>query len=391
MLFLTDSEENYNQRMAMSSLMRTCGLFEPSDWVLNLHTSGFLYRYYYPTPSFIQCMSMTGVRALDLTAEIIERAGGNVLCAGHLMTCDKLLDICAKYHVNAITGDTSQILNLAHYIDTLPPSSRPELRITKITYTSEIMPRLKRDYLVSVFGPVTFSSLFASAESGPWAVAAFRLTGDPEDDTAADLIFDTRAMKVEVLSLTSEVLESKITRPPMTSEMAPEGTLGPLVLTSLQRLKNPLLRYISGDIGSIHPIPKDAPFPVNSEAREHLKVLRLYGRDQRFSFKWLGEYFELSMLSQELQRKDWGILQWQIVIEDDREWKGSDTLELRLMRRKLDGKVVTDDTLVECLKPIFFLTPLNERLFRATFLDDVREFERSKTSNKVVKFIDKRS
>lgn len=330
-------------------------------------------------------------RALDLTTEIIERAGGNVLCAGHLMPFDKLLDVCTKYHVNAITGDTSQILSLAHFIDTLPLSSRPQLRITKIIYTCEIMPRLKREYLVSIFGPVTFSSLFASAETGPWAVAAFKLTGDPEDDTAADFIFDTRAMQVEVLSLTSEVLESKLTRPPMASEMAPEGTLGHLVLTSLQRLKNPLIRYLSGDIGSLHPIPKDATFPIGSEGREYLKVLRLYGRDQRFSFKWLGEYFDLSMLSQELQRQDWGILQWQIVIEDDQEWEGSDSLELRLLRRKIDGKTIADDILVKCLKPIFILTSLNERLFRATFLDDVHGFERSETSNKVIKFIDKRS
>lgn len=330
-------------------------------------------------------------RSLDLTTEIIERAGGNVLCAGHLMPLETALDLCIKYHVNAITGDTSQILNFAHYIDKLPPSSRSQLRITKVIYTCEMMPRLKRDYLVSVFGPLIFSSFFASAESGPWAVSSFELTGDPDDDTAADFIFDTRAMKVEVLSFGSEVLESKITRPPTASELAPEGTLGHLVLTSLQRLKNPLIRYISGDIGSLHPIPKDAAFPTGLESREYLKVLRLHGRDQRFSFSWQGSYFELSELSRLMQQPDWGILQWQIIIEDDHEWKGSDCLELRMMRRKVDGETISDDKLVECLKSMFHLTSLYERFFRATFLDNVIGFERNERSNKVVKLKDKRS
>lgn len=45
MLFLTDRKENQNQRAAMSELIKRCGLVESHDWVLNLHPSGFLYRY----------------------------------------------------------------------------------------------------------------------------------------------------------------------------------------------------------------------------------------------------------------------------------------------------------------------------------------------------------
>ena len=45
MLFLTDRDENYNQRVSMGSLMKACNMVEPSDWVLNLHYSGNFYRY----------------------------------------------------------------------------------------------------------------------------------------------------------------------------------------------------------------------------------------------------------------------------------------------------------------------------------------------------------
>ena len=329
-------------------------------------------------------------RALDLTTQVIEQVGGNILCAGHLMPHEKLLAACTKYHVNVLAGDASDILNFAHHVATTPSSARRGLKITKVIYTCEMMSRLKRDFLVSVFGPVAFYSMFASAETGPWAVADFNSTGEPDDQNAADLLFDTRAMNVEVLSLSSETMDSKSKFPPGKHEMVPEGTVGHLVLTSLQRLRNPLVRYISGDIGSIRPLPQLAESRIDPDARKYLKVLRLYGRDQRFSFKWLGEYFEFGKLGSIMQTDGWGILHWQIIIEHGAEREGPDRLELRLMRRPVDDKTLSDEELLKCLADVFFLTPLNEKLFRAVFLDDVQGFRRSETSSKVIQFIDKR-
>ena len=306
------------------------------------------------------------------------------------MPHEKSLAACTKYHVNVLTGDGACILNFAHYIATLPSSARCGLRITKIVYTCELMARSKREYLVSVFGPVAFSSMFASAETGPWALADFNATGEPDDDHAVDLLYDTRAMKVEVLALSSETMSSKSASPPGELEMVPEGSVGHLVLTSLQRVRNPLVRYISGDVGSLQPVPKSAEPRIDPESRRHMKVLRLYGRDQRFSFKWLGEYFEFEKLTRILQMEEWGILQWQIILEHSTELEGSDSLELRLMRRGVDERTIGDEELLKRLADVFFLTSLNEKLFRAVFLHDLQGFQRSETSSKIVRFIDKR-
>ena len=377
----------------MSVLMKACKMIEPSDWVLNLHPSGFFYRYF----DHLQYRILTvrviisdRTRALDLVTQVIEQVGGNVLCAGHLMPREKLLAACTKYHVNVLAGDASDILNLAHHVATIPPSARCGLGITKIIYTCEMMSRSKREYLVSVFGPVAFFSMLSSAETGPWAVANFNSTGEPDDGNAADFLFDTRAMNVEVLSLSSETMDSKSKSPPRKLEMVPEGGVGHLVLTSLQRLRNPLVRYISGDIGSLRPLPELAESRIDPDARRHLKVLRLYGRDQRFSFKWLGEYFEFEKLDDIMQTEGWGILQWQIIIEHGTQWEGSDSLELRLIRRGVDEESLSNEELLKCLADVFFLTPMNEKLFRAVFLEDVQGFQRSETSSKVIRFIDKR-
>ena len=62
MLFLTSWEENQNQRAALSELMKALRLIEKSDWALNLHPSGFLYRYLCSPPEvnvLFKCSSLS--------------------------------------------------------------------------------------------------------------------------------------------------------------------------------------------------------------------------------------------------------------------------------------------------------------------------------------------
>ena len=367
------------------------------------------------------------------------------------MPYEKVLEACQKYHVNTIASDSSDLLGFAHYFSSLPPDTRINFRIDKIIYTCEPLPASKRAYLSSVFGSqVRFSSLYASAETGPWAVAIFPspLGENESGDDAVDFIFDSSAMKVEVLSPSSEALSAAAKArnvPPPDKDWAPDGTTGHLVLTCLQRLKNPLVRYVSGDIGSVHDLPPSSQL-LNGEGKTALKILRLRGRDQRFSFKWLGEYFEFDKLAKILSEPSWGILQWQIIITDDDQWKASHALELRILRRhtaqnedvdaaptkigmgtdsqsngfqthgkangavtanklngvhdddgelELDAKraahMVNDEELEQSLKSVFYLICKNERLFRLRYLSDIGGFERAETSRKVVRFIDRRS
>ena len=341
-------------------------------------------------------------RALDLTTEIIESAGGSVLCAGHTLTHSKAVDACQKFHINVLTGDASQILNLAQHIATLPESTRRTITITKIIYTCEMLSRARRRFLTSVFGPVAFYSIFASAETGPWAVANFNLTGEPEDDNAADFVYDQRAMRVEVLAM-SAVAGGVDSRQQHLShsgdddgddegelEFVPKGTAGQLVLTCLQRLQNPLVRYLSGDIGSVHELPTSAVEAIGAEKAGSLKVLRLYGRDQRFSFKWLGEYYDFAEWSKVMQTEGWDVLHWQIVLRDD-ELEGANVCELRLLRDWVEGRTVKCSELERDLAEVFHLTALNEKLLKVVYVKSMADFVKSETSNKIIRFLDLRS
>lgn len=453
---------------------------------------------------------------------MLESAGGCVLNAGLGISHEKSLAACLEYHVNVITGGTSQILNFAHYLASLPPGGDgavdcSRLHITKIIYTCEQMDRSRREWLTYVFGEgLKFYSLFASAESGPWAVANFALKTNQSnyneaaaadhmngqdnghvgfDEAAAhkvDLIFDSRAMKVEVVSTSSSALDPLSSSaadpsPPSEADMLPEGKAGHLVLTSLQRLRNPLVRYVSGDVGSLHSLPNAAVAQLHPDydneggdgnIAQHLKVLRLHGRDLKRSFSFLGnslEFTELSRIMNGLEGGKGSILQWQIILsvinldgvspldgcevrvlrqpnrmrskreiekkgvngEGEVEWrirrngephKGVDGMgkegqevngidkdqvsgtgvendqvmdknEINEKADEVDGdgkEKHTDDgkeedeKLWQELKDVFYLTEPNQHLLKLVRVTDVQQFERSGTSNKVIRFVDER-
>ncbi|KAF8169830.1 hypothetical protein K438DRAFT_1614635 [Mycena galopus ATCC 62051] len=374
MMFATDGRENRNQRSTAGRLIQACGIIEANDWVLTVHTSGALYR------------------SLDLVTEMLENAGASVLCAGHLMPHADLVKLCIAHRVNVICGDSSQILQIAFHVAGLPPATRDALCINKVIYTSEPLVRAQRRYLTSVLGPVSICSLFASAESGPWAVMNLALTGDVADD-AADFIFDSRAMCVEVLPLSAVHEDQPQSASAQEIYALHDGETGAIVLTSLQRLRNPLVRYVTGDVGSLHPLSSPAIASIPDEIACHLRVLRLQGRDQRFSFKWQGEYFEFHFLRDFFrQREDLGVLQWQILL-CDHEHSHAQACEVRLLRGRrvvdVGPPAPSDSELVQLLEKVFCVTPVNQSLFRVTFVVDGTGFERSATGNKVLRFVNR--
>ncbi|KFX88684.1 hypothetical protein V490_07472 [Pseudogymnoascus sp. VKM F-3557] len=361
--FLTDIKENRAQRKACGELLRRLNVLKVDDCVVSMHATGKLYR------------------ALDLTIDIIEHAGASVLPVGHISEPEEVVAVCLRYGATTISGDTSQIIRLASFVESSKTGS--DLRISKILYTSESMSRLQRTYIKSVFSygesPIAFSSLLGSAEMGPWAVGCFELTGPQEDDTA-DFIFDTRNMIVEVMPLGFD----------LSTKNCPcrlvEGEAGVLIVTSLQRLRNPLVRYATGDIGSIHPLQPSASSHLGQDA-EHLRVLRLHGRDIRSSFNWQGEYFELDKLRKLMSTPAWGIMRWQIVLTSDPS--NLEHIEIRLMRATgMDG-LLGQDAIEEKLKEYFWVASPIESLFHVN-LRAPDDFIRSSTGNKVIQLVDRR-
>ncbi|GAB1205102.1 hypothetical protein APSETT445_003771 [Aspergillus pseudonomiae] len=155
-----------------------------------------------------------------------------------------------------------------------------------------------------------------------------------------------------------------------------------IIQTSLRRLRNPLVRYITGDLGSLHPLPEMANAVVPESERQYLRVLWMQGRDRRFSFKWDGAYFECEKLKALVQAEECGILQWQVLL-GQLDSSPQATLEVRLLRAPPRPDVLVEEQLVKRLRTFFFVLPETEHVFRIVFVKDLDGFERSSTAGKL--------
>jgi len=300
------------------------------------------------------------------------------------MEPDEVTSALASCRVNILAGDGSQVLRIIRHISTLAVEERRQIRLDKIIYTSEPLTRVQRAYIADVLGPVKVCSILGSSEAGPWALGCPHLTGDqPQAPGAADFVFDTRTMLVEILDpSTLDDADNVIGA----GTPVPDGEPGIVVQTSLQRLKNPLVRYVSGDIGSLHPLPDSAAASATIPPgdREHLRVLRLRGRDRRFSFKWYGAYFQFDNMADFMHAEEWRILHWQVVL-GNLESSPQLTLEVRLLLSPDAPRA----RLTQAVETFFFVLPENRHLFQIKFVENLTEFERSSTGGKVMSFLDK--
>ncbi|KAF5135113.1 hypothetical protein E5D57_005757 [Metarhizium anisopliae] len=359
LFFATDVHENRRHRAQFGELLRATGVVKHGDWILTTHCA-------------------------DLMLEILENAGASVLSAGNHMPPEEVIHLLIKYHINVLTGDSSQVAQLIHRISGLAPESRALLRLDKIIYTSEVLTAAQRAHIKTVLGNhVKICSIMGSAEAGPWALSNPDLTGQEAHTSQADFIFDTRAMLLEVLSPSSQQGEGGSDPAPV-----PEGHEGIVVQTSLSRLRNPLVRYDTGDIGSLHPLPAQARGLVPEEYWPFLRVLRFQGRDRRFSFDWDGEYLDFVDLTALLNAEACGVLQWQVIL-DKLEPSLESSLEIRLLRRPPNVELLPEQELAERIRTFVHAYSANEHRFRLVFVDGLDGFERSSTGRKVIKFIDR--
>ncbi|KAI1495907.1 hypothetical protein F5X99DRAFT_414643 [Biscogniauxia marginata] len=365
LFFATDASENRRQRATYGRLLRALGVVTPGDWVLTVHSTGELYR------------------ALDLVLEVLENAGASVLSAGNQMLAPKVAGLLAKYHINVLTGDSSQVVQIVHHISTLPREERDQIKLDKIIYTSEVLTLAQRALIGRVLGKIRICSMFASAEAGPVAASNPDIAGSSTIPGSVDFIFDTRTMLVEIFPSACTESDSSISNP------LPDGEQGIVVQTSLTRLRNPLVRYVTGDIGSLHPLPDHARSLLSETGWHHLRVLRLVGRDRRFSFDWDGEYIEFGGLTS-LMEMEHAVLQWQVILGTVKPSQES-SIEVRVLCATLDKEedsLSTKQRIAIRLTDFLRVYDKNCHRFQLKFVESMDGFERSETGRKVIKFID---
>jgi len=276
-------------------------------------------------------------------------------------------------------SDGSQIVALIHYISTLK-EGRDKIKLNKVIYTSDGLTAAQRAHIIEILGPVKICSVLGSAEAGPYGANTPDLTPTQPGATYSDFVFDTRMNQIEILPL-----DYAETKGDVAPETLPEGETGVIAQTVLARLRNPVVRYITGDVGSLHLLPKQSHSLIPQDDLSYFRILRLQGRDRRFSFTWDDSDTSFDILATLLSEDKYGVLQWQVILS-----KMEPSLEILLEIRLLckDG-MASHDALVSRLMTFFDVSPASERKFKVTFAEGIDGFELSKTGQKVIKFVDR--
>ncbi|KAM0233801.1 hypothetical protein ACHAP5_010279 [Fusarium lateritium] len=335
LFFATDALENRRHRAYFGEFLKKVGVIKQGDWVLTTHCGGDLYR------------------SLDLTLEILENAGASVLAAGNHCPPVTVVRLLQDFSVNVRTGDGSQIVSVVHQISTLT-EGREKIKLDKI---------------------------IRSAEAGPYGASTPDLT--PCDPSAIynDFVIDTRMTLIEILPFDHDECD----RLP---EPLPEGETGVIVQTVLTRPRNPVIRYLTGDVGSLHYLPDKAHSQISKTDWPYFRILRLQGRDRRFSFMWDGIDIRFDNLTTLLSEAKYGILQWQVIL-DKMVPSLEISLEIRLLYSQQTPNAVSREDVVDRLRKFFTVYSSNEHRFTITFVDELNGFELSKTGRKVIKFVDR--
>lgn len=297
------------------------------------------------------------------------------------MSPHDVVKLLIKYHINILASDSGQVVQMVHYISTLPEEERALIKLDKIIYTSEVLTSAQRAHIKEVLSSVKIFSLLGSAEAGAWAASSPDINGKESTTSEEDLIFDTRSMLVEVFP--PSLTEGDSYACPLT-----EGKSGIIVQTSLSRLRNPLVRYVTGDIGSVHPLPEHSRDMIPAADWPFFRVIRLQGRDKRISFDWDGEYIQFEDMAALLNNEECGILQWQIIL-DKLEPSLESFLEIRLMCSPRTSRVLSEKALIDRIKSFLHVVSTNDYRFKTTFVHELDGFVRSTTGRKVIKFVNR--
>ncbi|KAF8429051.1 hypothetical protein EV426DRAFT_206840 [Tirmania nivea] len=308
--FFTSSAENRAQRALVSTLLSTLKIMGTSDIIINLHGGVPMYR----------CQ--------DLTGTLIDHCGATDLSIGSDAKDADIAQIGRRFGANMIAAPSSRLLQFARYVYGLRREGGQEkegLRLKKALFTSEPLSKAQEEFLKEALGVEAVSSIYGSAEAGPWGgTVPKKIAGDeviPEEALGTpaprSFVFDRRQMVVEIIDLEENVLDAS-TNPHLKSEGG-KPIVGEIVLTSLTRFKNPLVRYRTGDFGSLHSISSLAGIEEilkeKPDAAEYLCGITMHGRDANTSFFLDSDYINIIELDRRVFAKpEWDVVQWQVIL-----------------------------------------------------------------------------
>ncbi|CAF1280194.1 unnamed protein product [Rotaria sordida] len=325
--FITDIKQNLLQRKILVDMMLKQNIISHNDICLNLFQSNYIYRSF---EIFNDFCSIANCTTLPMSANTND---------------EDILNIIEYFKPNILMGSPYRLMQLAFFIE---KQEKKEINFEKIYFACESLDEIKQNYFKHIFHCSIYIGFYGSAEAGVFACQS------PKYSSTKIYLYPKELVHIEIIN-------SKI------------------IVTNLIRKRNQLIRFDTGDLGRLI---------LNNECDE-------YGLIEVFHSQRLIMIGDNTISTSNIEEimKQIDLIEWQLIIDYIPHTKNNQIL---LLFRYVKSESISIDIIEKNIRNYlqkFFdttLSNISEQLILQFESIQFKDLIRSKTSNKLLKFIDRR-
>ncbi|CAF1343522.1 unnamed protein product [Rotaria sp. Silwood1] len=327
LFFATDIKQNLLQRQILVDMMLKQNIISHNDICLNLFQSNNIYRSF---EIFNDFCSIANCTTLPMSTSAND---------------EDVLDVIEYFKPNILMGSPYRLMQLAFFIE---KQSKKEIKFEKIFFACESLDEIKQRFFKRIFHCSIYIGFYGSAETGVFACQS------PKYSSTKIYLYPKDLVHIEII-------DSKI------------------IVTNLIRKRNQLIRFDIGDLGRL--ISNDEHDKYGLIEVFHSQRLVMIGNDS------------LSTSEVEEIMKQIDLIEWQLIIDYVPHTKNNHIL---LLFRYVKSESISIDVVEKNIRNYsqkFFHTALSNLSEQLIFQFESIQFKdliRDKTSNKLLKIIDRR-
>jgi phenylacetate-coenzyme A ligase PaaK-like adenylate-forming protein len=327
LFFATDIKQNQLQREILVNMMIEEDIISHNDICLNLFQSNNIYRSF---EIFNDFCSIANCTTLPMSANARD---------------EDILEVIEYFKPTILMGSPYRLMQLAFFIE---KQSKTEMKFEKIYFACESLDEMKQNYFKRIFNCSIYIGFYGSAETGVYACQS------PKYSSTKIYLYPKELVQIEIIN-------SKI------------------IVTNLIRKRNQLIRFDSGDLGRLIPDEKNEKYGLIEVFRSERLIM--IGHDV------------LSKSDIEETMKQVELIEWQLIIDYVANTKNNQILLLfRYVKSDLISNEILERNIRNYLQKFFehSLTSLSKQLILQFQSIRFNDLIRDKTSNKLLKIIDRR-
>jgi phenylacetate-coenzyme A ligase PaaK-like adenylate-forming protein len=258
---------------------------------------------------------------------------------------EDILEVIEYFRPNILMGSPYRLMELAFFIE---KQVEKKLKFEKIYFACEPLDEIKQNYFKRIFNCSIYIGFYGSAEAGVFACQS------PKYSSTKIYLYPKELVQIEII-------KSKI------------------IVTNLIRKRNQLIRFDSGDLGKL----------ISNNQNDKYGLIEVFHSQRLIMIG--NDTLSKSEIEETMKQAD--LIEWQLIIDYVSNTKNKQILLLfRLVKSKSTSIDNLENNIRNYLQKFFHtsLTNLSEQLIIQFEYIQFNDLIRNKTSNKVLKIIDKR-